>query len=142
MFQRSVSDTGCCVALSDGNTRVGAASVEAVIVKFALEISKKILPTASTFTRAVVVGVFGITNASVESLGVLAANTVGNVWPPSVDKDIFTLAQFTGEAVVPATDHVIVLVEPPAQDTLVLGDVTWNGPEVLVTVTVISVNWV
>ena len=41
--------------------------------------SKKILPTASTFILAVVEGVFGITNASVPSLGVLAINTVGNV---------------------------------------------------------------
>ena len=38
------------------------------------------------------------------------------------------------------TVHVIVWVEPPAHDTAVLGDVTWNGPEVLVTVTTISVN--
>lgn len=79
-----------------------------VIVKFALEISKKILPTASTFILAVVVGVFGIANASLPSLGVLAANTVGNVLPPSVLKDIFTLAQLTGAAVVLFTLHVIV----------------------------------
>jgi hypothetical protein len=41
---------------------------------------------------------------------VLAANTVGNVCPPSVDKDIFTLAQLTGAAVVLATAQVIVCV--------------------------------
>ena len=51
----------------------------AVIVKLVLEISKKILPTASILILAVVVGVFGITKASVPSFGVLAANTVGKV---------------------------------------------------------------
>jgi len=50
-----------------------------LIVKFASEISKKILPTASIFILAVVVGVFGITNTSVPSLTVLADNTVGKV---------------------------------------------------------------
>jgi len=114
----------------------------AVIVKLALEISKKILPTASTLILAVVVGVFGITSASVPSLGVLAANTVGNVWPPSVLNEIFTLAQLTGDAVVLATAHVIVCVELPAYDTAVLGTLTANGPEAALTVTTISVNWV
>lgn len=83
------------------------------MVKLVFEISKKILPTASTFILAVVVGVFGITNASVPSFGVLAANTVGKVCPPSVLKEIFTLAQLTGEAVVLATAQVMVCVEPP-----------------------------
>ena len=43
-------------------------------------------------------------------------------------------------ALVPFTFHVIVCVEPPAHVTFVLGDVTWNGPEVLVTVTTTSVK--
>lgn len=111
----------------------------AVMVKLLLEISKKIFPTASTFILAVVVGVFGMTNASVPSFGVLAASTVGNVCPPSVLKEIFTLAQLTGEAVVLATAHVIVCVELPAHDTAVLGADTANGPEALFTVTTISV---
>ena len=114
----------------------------AVMVKLVLEISKKILPTASTFILAVVVGVFGITNASEPSFAVLATNTVGNVCPPSVLNEIFTLAQLTGAAVVLATDQVIVCVELPAHDTAVLGDVTANGPEVLLTVTTISVKLV
>ena len=88
---------------------VGAPQDEpAVIVKFVFEISKNIFPTASTFILAVVVGVFGMVSASVPSFAVLAARTVGKVCPPSVDKDIFTLAQLTGEAVVLATDQVIV----------------------------------
>ena len=114
----------------------------AVIVKFVLEISKKIFPTASTFIRAVVVAVLGIVNVSVPSFAVLADNTVGNVCPPSVDKDIFTLAQLTGEAVVLATDHVIACAEPPAHDTAVLGAVTAKGPDAALTVTTISVNCV
>lgn len=113
-----------------------------VIVKLLFEISKKIFPTASTFILAVVVGVFGITNVSVPSLGVLAINTVGKVWPPSVDKEIFTLAQLTGAAVVLATLHVIAWDEFPAHETAVFGDVTANGPEVLETVTTMSVNCV
>jgi hypothetical protein len=111
-----------------------------VIVKFVLEISKKIFPTASTFIRAVVVGVFGITNASVPSFAVLADNTVGNVCPPSVDKEIFTLAQLTGVAVVLATAQVIVCVEPPTYDTAVLGAVTAKGPDAELTVMTTSLK--
>lgn len=48
-------------------------------MKFVLEISKKILPTASILILAVVVGVFGITSVCVPSLGVLDINTVGKV---------------------------------------------------------------
>ena len=114
----------------------------AVMVKFVLEISKKILPTASTFILAVVVAVLGIVTACDPSFGVLATNTVGNVCPPSVLKDIFTLAQLTGEAVVLATFHVTVCVELPVQLTAVLGAVIAKGPEVLLTVTTISVNCV
>lgn len=113
-----------------------------VMVKFVSEISKKILPTASTFTRAVVVGVLGIRSDSVPSLVVFAARTVGNVVPPSVESESLTFAVLTGGSVVLMTFQVIVWDEPPAHDTFVLGDVTLNGPAVLVTVTVMSVNWV
>ena len=144
------STTYCCpangctdVVIADAVNPAGAPHPEpAVIVKFVLDISKKIFPTASTFILAVVVGVLGIVNTSVPSLGVLAANTVGKVCPPSVDKDIFTLAQLTGAAVVLATAHVIVCVELPAHDTAVLGAVTAKGPEVSLTVTTISVKLV
>ena len=110
------------------------------IVKFVLEISKKILPTASTFILAVVVGVAGITNASVPSLGVLAESTVGKVCPPSVLIEIFTLAQSTGVKLLLATLQVIVCVLPPAHVTAVFGAVTANGPDAELTVTVISVK--
>ena len=50
-----------------------------VMVKFALEISKKIFPTDSIFTLAVVVGVFGTVITSEPSFAVLATSTVGNV---------------------------------------------------------------
>src|ERR1041384_4016819 len=84
----------------------------AVIVKLVLEISKKILPTASTFILAVVVGVLGIVTASLPSLAVLATRVL-KVAPPSVEMDIFTLAQLTGDAVVPATFQVTVCDELP-----------------------------
>lgn len=112
-----------------------------MIVKFVLEISKKIFPTASIFILAVVVGVLGIVTASLPSLGVLATNVL-NVVPPSVEIDIFTLAQLTGDNVVFATFHVIVCDELPAHDTAVLGAVTEKGPDVLLTVTVISAKLV
>src|SRR5687767_2441674 len=78
---------------------------------------------------------------SLPSLGVLATNVL-NVVPPSVEMDIFTLAQLTGAVVVFATLHVIVCDELPAHDTAVLGAVTEKGPDVLVTVTVISAKLV
>lgn len=62
--------------------------------------------------------------------------------PPSVDMSMFTLAQLTGAAVVLFTVQVMVCVDNPGHDTAVFGAETPNGPEVLVTVTVISVNWV
>ena len=73
-------------------------------------------------------------------MGVLAANTVGNVCPPSVLNEIFTLAQLIGLAVVPLKLQVMVCVDPPAQLTAVLGAETANGPAVPLTVTTISVN--
>src|ERR1019366_4118707 len=104
------------------------------IVKLVLEISKKILPTASTFIRLVVPCVEGTVITSEPSFGVDAAKTVGNVFPPSVDNEIFTFAQFTDPALVPFTLHVTVAVPPALHVTFVLGAVTWNGPDVLVTV--------
>ena len=100
--------------------------------------SKKILPTASTFILAVVDAPTGITTDSVPSLAVLAANIVGKVLPPSVLKEIFTLAQLTGAAVVLFTLQVIVCTEPPAQVIAVFGDVTAKGPDALLTVTTAS----
>ena len=113
-------------------------SAGAPMVKFTLEISKKILPTASTFILAVVDAPAGITNDSVPSFAVLAANTVGKVCPPSVLNEIFTLAQLTGAAVVLFTLQVIVCAEPPAHVTAVFGAETAKGPEVLLTVTTAS----
>ena len=79
-----------------------------LIVKLLFEISKKILPTASTFTRLVEPGETGTVITSDPSFGVEATKTVGNVFPPSVDNKIFTLAQLTGAAVVLFTLHVTV----------------------------------
>lgn len=113
-----------------------------VMVKLLFEISKKILPTDSTFILAVVVGTFGIVTDCEPSLGVLLASVYGHVFPPSVDNRMFTLAQLTGAAVVLFTVQVMVCADNPGHETAVLGAETPNGPEVLVTVTVISVNCV
>lgn len=112
-----------------------------VMVKLVLETSKKIFPTASTFILAVVVGVLGIVTTSLPSLAVLATRVLNEV-PPSVEREIFTLAQLTGAAVVFATLHVMVCDELPAHDTAVFGAVTENGPDELETVTVISAKFV
>ena len=53
--------------------------------------SKKMLPTASTLIRAVVVLTLGKVTNSDPSFGVLAASTYGKVEPPSVDSEIITL---------------------------------------------------
>src|SRR4030095_7703356 len=110
------------------------------IVKFVLEISKKIFPTASTFTRQVELGDDGTVITSEPSLAVAAANTVGNVSPPSVDNKILTVAQLTDPALVPFTFHVTDAELLSFQVTAVFGAVTANGPAVLVTVTTTSVN--
>ena len=85
----------------------------AVMVKLASLISKKIFPTASILILAVEVGVLGIVTTSEPSLAVVLTSTVGNVCPPSVLNEIFTLAQLTGVAVVLATFHVMVWLVPP-----------------------------
>src|SRR5450432_4183734 len=107
--------TGAGVGVGDGvglavgiGVGVGVGVGAAVIVKFVSEISKKILPTASTFIRAVDVGVLGIKTDAEPLLGVLATRTVGNVLPPSVEREILTFAALTGAAVVLATFQVTV----------------------------------
>ena len=111
-------------------------TVGALIVKFVSEISKKILPTPSTFIRAVVVCMFGITTDSEPSLAVLAARTVGKVLPPSVEREILTFAALTGAAVVLLTFQVTVKLFSAGILTPVLGAVTAKGPAPLVTITV------
>ena len=59
-------------------------------VKLAFEISKKTLPTASTFILAVVLYVQGIFTDSDPSFAVLASNVTGKVFPPSIDNRMFT----------------------------------------------------
>src|SRR4030095_16877004 len=110
------------------------------IVKFVLEISKKIFPTASTFTRQVEPGDAGTVISCDPSLAVAAANKVGNVAPPSVDNKIFTVAQFTEPPLVPFTFQVTVAVLPAFHVTAVFGAVIAKGPAVLVTVTTTSVK--
>src|SRR5690349_1694003 len=66
----------------------------APMVKLALEISKKILPTASTLMRLVLPGISGTVINSEPSLSVEEAKTMGRVLPPSVDNKMFTAVQF------------------------------------------------
>ena len=89
-------------------------------------------PTASIFILAVVVGLLGTVIVSDPSFEVLAAITIGNVVPPSVDKVILTFVQLTGATLVLFTSHVMVCEEPVFQLTAVLGLVTLKGPAVSV----------
>ena len=93
---------------------VGVVLLAQVMVKLLFDISKKVSADEITIIRQVVLLTFGTVMDCVPSFGVLAASTVGNVCPPSVLNDIFTLAQLTGAAVVLATAQVIVCVELPA----------------------------
>jgi hypothetical protein len=109
----------------------------ALIVKFVFEISKKMFPTASTLMRPKVVDAFGTVIASDPSLGVLGAMTIGKVFPPSVESVIFTFAQLTGAADVPAMLHVTVCDEFVVHTRFVFGCVTANGPLPEITLTCI-----
>ena len=138
VFQLTVADVS---VIADEARPVGLGHpTGALIVKFVFEMSKKILLAASTFILLVVPGVDGTVITCVPSLAVAAANTVGKVFPPSVDNKIFTLLQLTGLAVVLFTFHVTVAAPPPLHVIFVFGEVTWKGPEVLLTVTTTSVN--
>src|ERR1051325_6279260 len=108
----------------------------AAMVKLAFEMSKKILPTASTLMRAVEVGVLGRMTVSEPSFGVEATRTVGKVLPPSVESEILTLAALTGAFAVFATSQVTVCGTPAVQVTFVFGEVTRNGPAPALTTTV------
>ncbi len=101
--------------------------------------SKKMLPTASTLMRALVVAAVlaGIVNTAVPLFGILSANTMGNVCPPSVDKVIFTVATLIGAAFVFATSQVIVWVVPASHVRAVFGWVITNGPLSALTLTFI-----
>lgn len=76
------------------------------------------------------------------SFAVLARITVGNVFPPSVEREILTFGLLNGAPAVLPAFHVTVCVELPAQETAVLGAVTLKEPPVLLTVTTISSNCV
>ena len=86
---------------------VGSVFVDPLIVR-AREMLKKILPAASTRTRALPLGVPGIVIVSDPSLGVLFARIIGKVVPPSVERVILTLAQLTGARFVLAMFQVTV----------------------------------
>jgi hypothetical protein len=99
-----------------------------MIEKLTLEISKKILPTASTFILAEALVTNGKETECEPSFGVLAARTVGNVIPPLVEREILTAAQLTGTPLVPATSQITVCEVPAIQLSGRFGWETWNGP--------------
>jgi hypothetical protein len=68
------------------------------------------------------------------SLGVSLAN-IAHEFPPSVEIEMSTFAQFIGAAVVPATFHVMVWLVPGVQLTPADGEVTTNGPAAATVVT-------
>ena len=85
---------------------VGTVFDEPVMVK-PDEILKKMLPTASTLTRALPVGVPGIVTVSDPSFGVFSARTIGKL-TPLVERVILTFAQLTRPPLVPATFQLTV----------------------------------
>jgi hypothetical protein len=102
-----------------------------VIVKLTSFMSKKMLPTPSTFILAAAVGRLGTLIDSEPSFGVEASIVVGNVCPPSVESEILTLAVFMPPAVVPLTSHVTVWPVFPVQFEGVFCVVTLKGVVVL-----------
>ena len=81
----------------------GGAVTFGLIVKFGSEMLKKMLPMASTLTRADEVGAFGTVIVAVPVLGVLDARVNGKVFPPSMDRRTRTFAQLIGVFAVLAT---------------------------------------
>lgn len=92
-----------------------------VIVKFTFDISKKILPTASTFILALELMIFGIVTVSEPSFGTFETNVYGKVYPLSTDNKMFTFAVLIGDRFVEATFQVIVAGWLAISVTLVLG---------------------
>src|SRR4051794_21211571 len=139
----SVTVTGetyqLCAPFGEAGERLAVVTggvVSAAIAKSLLLTSKNTLPIASTLIRPRVVGVFGIVTESEPSFAVLASSTVGNVWPPSVDRLIFTFAVLMPFASVPATFQVTVVGWAPPTE---LGfEVTRNGPVPAASVSTVS----
>src|SRR5262245_3717980 len=86
-----------------------------VMLNAALLISKKMLPTASILMRTLLALMLGTVTSSDPSFAVLAASTVGNVFPLSVESEIFTFVTLMPLPVVPATFHATLSVESPSR---------------------------
>ena len=67
---------------------VGVTDTPAVIVNELWDTTKNTLPTAPIRIRAPLVDMFGTVTVAAPSLASLAASTVENVVPPSVDSDL------------------------------------------------------
>ena len=108
---------------------------DSVTLKLVFETSKKMFPAPSTLIRAVDVAELGTVTVCEPSFGTLLTSVIGNVFPPSLENRMLTLAVLMPFPVVPATFHVTVCEVPPAHETDVLGLVTVNADPVLTIVT-------
>ena len=104
--------------------------------KLAGEIAKKMLSAAWTLMRAAEAVTSGSRTVQAPLLGALLASTIGKERPPLVERRILTLAALIGALVVPATFQVMVCA--PDNVTAVAGEVTTNGPALVVTVICVS----
>ena len=104
--------------------------------KLAGEIAKKMLSAAWTLMRAAEAVTSGSRTVQAPLLGTLLASTIGKERPPLVESRMLTLAALTGALVVPATFQVMVCA--PDNVAVVAGEVTTNGPALVVTVTCVS----
>ncbi|HWP42343.1 MAG TPA: hypothetical protein VNO14_03840 [Blastocatellia bacterium] len=83
-------------AANDSDEAEIVSGQDEVMEKLEFEMSKKMLPSASTFMRAEEVTALGTMKVCDPSLGVEAAIVIGKVSPPSVESETFTEEQFTG----------------------------------------------
>src|SRR6185369_4585733 len=96
------------------------------------------LPTASTFTRADEVGVFGTVIVAAPLFGIAEASVNGKLLPPSTESSTRTLVQLMGALDVFATFQLTVCVEPAGQLVSTPGCVIANGPALETTLTRIA----
>jgi len=103
------TESSAAARLVVASTKIaGGTLMSGVMMKFGSEILKKMLPMASTLTRADEVGVFGTVIVAVPVLSVLDARVNGKLFPPSTERRTRTFAQLIGVFAVPATFHVTV----------------------------------
>jgi hypothetical protein len=113
------------------NPKIKGWGMKGPVILNCCEILKKMFPRPTILILESIPGTSGIVTVSDPSLGVSSARTIGKLLP--LDRNIETLAQFTGALVVFATFHVTVCCVFPAHSTLRAGWVTVKGPLFVVT---------